>query len=73
MKNHYSILVQWSDEDNAYLVILPEFGPEPKTHGATYKQAIQHAQEVLELLTETYEANGWPMPEPRKHGTSVPA
>jgi predicted RNase H-like HicB family nuclease len=70
---HYSIVIRWSDEDQAYLVILPEFGPQPQTHGETYEEALTHAQEVLDLLIETYQAEGWKLPEPTKHSSSVPA
>ena len=73
MSHHYSIVIQWSDEDQAYLVILPEFGPNPQTHGDTYDLAISNAQEVLELLIETYQAEGWTLPEPAKHASRVPA
>jgi predicted RNase H-like HicB family nuclease len=52
MKSRYSILIQWSDEDQCYIVSLPEFGKYAKTHGDTYEEAIKNAQEVLELLIE---------------------
>src|SRR5438093_7862525 len=35
----YSMVIQWSDEDEAYIVSLPEFGG-CKTHGATYQEAV---------------------------------
>ena len=52
MKSHYSILIQWSNEDQCYIVSLPEFGKYAKTHGDTYEEAVKNAQEVLELLIE---------------------
>ena len=52
MKSHYSILIQWSDEDECYIVSLPEFGKYARTHGDTYEEAVKNAQEVLELLIE---------------------
>lgn len=64
MKSHYSILIQWSDEDQKYVVSLPEFGPYAHTHGDTYEEALQNAQEVLELLVETYSEQGKPLPQP---------
>jgi len=73
MNHHYSIVIRWSDEDQAYLVVLPEFGPQPQTHGATYDEAIKNAQEVLELLIDTYQAEGWKLPDPATHTSSVPA
>jgi antitoxin HicB len=52
MKSRYSILIQWSDEDQCYIVNLSEFSKYARTHGDTYEEAIKNAQEVLELLTE---------------------
>jgi predicted RNase H-like HicB family nuclease len=56
MNNQYSILIQWSQEDQKYIASLPEFGPYAHTHGNTYKEALKNAQEVLELLIEDYQA-----------------
>lgn len=55
MNLRYSILIQWSDEDQKYVVSLPEFGPYAHTHGNTYEEALKNAQEVLEPLVETYQ------------------
>ena len=64
MKLPYSIVIQWSDEDQKYIVSLPEFGPYAHTHGETYEEAIQNGQEVLELLIEDYQARGKSLPTP---------
>jgi predicted RNase H-like HicB family nuclease len=48
----YTVIIQWSDEDQAYVVSLPEWGPYCKTHGETYEEAARNAREVLELLME---------------------
>ena len=61
---HYSMLIQWSDEDEAFLVTLPEFGGGPKTHGDTYEEAVKNGREVLEGLIEIYQQDGLPLPEP---------
>lgn len=60
MKLRYSILIQWSDEDQCYIVSFPEFGKYAKTDGDTYEEAIKNAQEVLELLVE--DNNDLPQP-----------
>ena len=60
MKTHYSIIIQWSDEDSCYIASLPEFGPYALTHGETYEEALQNGQEVLELLMESTS----PLPPP---------
>ncbi len=67
MKLQYSVVIQWSEEDQAYLVTLPEFGPDPQTHGATYKEAVKHAQEVMQTLIEFYQELGRDLPPPRRY------
>ncbi len=64
MQSRYSILIRWSDEDQKYIVSLPEFGPYAHTHGDTYEEAAKNAPEVLELLIETYEEQGRSLPMP---------
>lgn len=51
----YSVLIQWSPEDQCYVVTLPEWG-NAHTHGDTYVEAAQNAQEALELLMEDEKA-----------------
>ncbi|EAZ93388.1 type II toxin-antitoxin system HicB family antitoxin [Crocosphaera chwakensis] len=65
MKSPYTIVILWSDEDQCYLVHLPEF-PTQKfhTHGDTYEEALKNAQEVLELLIEEYKEDGKSLPQP---------
>jgi antitoxin HicB len=72
MNLHYSVIIQWSDEDKAYLVILPEFDSQPQTHGETYEEAVTNAQEVLELLIESYQECGWELPTPKTYQSSIP-
>ncbi len=45
---HYSIVIQWSERDQAYLVSVPEL-PGRHTHGGTYQEALKNALEVIEL------------------------
>jgi predicted RNase H-like HicB family nuclease/antitoxin (DNA-binding transcriptional repressor) of toxin-antitoxin stability system len=67
----YSMIIQWSDEDQVYVVTLPEFGG-CKTHGETYEEAAIKGEEALVSLMEAHLADGKPLPEPAKLG-SVPA
>jgi len=46
----YTVIIQWSEEDHAYVVSLPEWGTGAKTHGVTYEEAARNDQEALELL-----------------------
>ena len=49
MKFRYSILIQWSDEDQKYIVSLPEFGPYAHTYGDTYEEALKNAVQDEEV------------------------
>ena len=69
---HYSMLIQWSDEDQAYLVTLPEwegrvFGP--VTHGDTYEQAVRNGREAMAALIASAEKHGESLPLPRVFAT----
>ena len=49
----YSMLIEWSQDDEAYLVTLPDwegrvFGP--VTHGETYEEAVARGKEALDSL-----------------------
>ena len=66
MNSHYTVIIQWSDEDQCYIVSLPEWGEFCHTHGDTYQEALKNAQEVLELLIETTLEEGKPLPQPKK-------
>ena len=59
----YSVTIQWSDEDQLYIATLPEF-PICHTHGKTYEEAVQQAEEVIELLIETLEEEKRQPPTP---------
>ena len=61
---HYSMLIQWSDEDDAYVVTVPEL-PGSMTHGATYAEAVRHGEDAIETWLETARAWGDPIPPPR--------
>jgi antitoxin HicB len=50
MKHKYAVIIQWSDQDDAYIATLPEWGTH--THGATYEEAARMAEEALDLLLE---------------------
>lgn len=64
---HYSVVIQWSNEDNLYIVSVPEL-PGCRTHGATYEEAIQQIQEVIELWIDASKEWGKPIPPPRLYG-----
>jgi antitoxin HicB len=70
---HYSMLIEWSEEDQAYLVTLPEWANRammPATHGNTYSEAVQHGQEVLEMLINSAQQDGEPLPSPKTYAAA---
>jgi antitoxin HicB len=64
-KLKYRMVIQWSDEDNCFLVALPDFpGQDWRTHGETYEEAVTKGKEALESLIESYLANRETLPKP---------
>ena len=62
-KQHYSMVIQWDDEDNIFVVSIPEL--KIKTHSKTYEEAIKNAQEVIDLWLEVAIQDGRPIPPPK--------
>ncbi len=66
----YSMVIRWSDEDQLYLVALPEWNQRVMnwncvTHGETYEAAAANGREVLQMLIDDELENGEPLPEPQ--------
>jgi antitoxin HicB len=62
----YSMLIEWSNLDNAYIVSFPEWERASHlahTHGSTYAEAAQKGQEMLEFLLDA-SAKGEALPVP---------
>ncbi len=62
------MVVQWSDDDQAYLVSLPEWEGRvfnPVTHGDSYEDAIKQAHEAVAALVASARQRSEPLPEPR--------
>ena len=61
----YPMIIQWSDEDDCFLMGLPDFpGQRWRTHGSTYELAVSNGIEALESLIIAHEATGESLPEP---------
>lgn len=63
----YTIVIQWSNEDDCFVVSPPDFEDvmQPVTHGETYAEAFENAQKVLELLVESAVEAGEVIPQPK--------
>jgi predicted RNase H-like HicB family nuclease len=69
----YTIIIQWSNEDNCFVVFLPEFKEvmQPVTYGENYQEAVENAQEVLGLLTESLLQENKYLPEIKSFYTPI--
>ncbi|HKV84348.1 MAG TPA: type II toxin-antitoxin system HicB family antitoxin [Ktedonobacterales bacterium] len=66
----YSIVIEWSDEDQTYVVILPEWADQylmPVGDGDTYEEALASARDALETFIQLAREDGKPLPEPRTY------
>lgn len=64
--NHlkYSVTIEWSDEDNLYIATVPEL-PGCRTHGKTYVEAAENADEAMRVWVGGAIKQGEPLPEPK--------
>lgn len=61
---HYSMTIEWSDEDQAYIVTVPEL-PGCRTHGLTYEDAVRQGQDAIESWIAAQRERGESVPPPR--------
>ncbi len=60
---HYAVVIEWSAEDDAFVVSVPDF-PEIHTHGATREEAATMANEVIALTLAAARQTGRTIPPP---------
>jgi predicted RNase H-like HicB family nuclease len=61
---NYEMIIWWSDEDNAYVVDVPEL-PGCMAHGATRQKAIRNAEDAIRLWLKTAREDRLEIPPPR--------
>jgi predicted RNase H-like HicB family nuclease len=61
---HYSMIIQWDEEDQIYVVSVPEL-PGCMTHGKTYKKAVKQGQDAIESWIKVAKELGRPIPPPK--------
>ena len=60
----YELIIYWSDEDDAYLVDVPEL-PGCMADGETYAEALANAETVMRMWIETARELGREVPTPK--------
>lgn len=60
--SNYSFNVFWSQPDQCYIALSPEF-EDLSAFGSTPEEALAEMQTVLAMAIETYEEKGWALPE----------
>ena len=62
--NRYEIIIYWSNEDQAFVVEVPEL-PGCMAHGNSYEEALANAKEAIQLWIDTANEFGDPVPVPK--------
>lgn len=60
----YEIILYWSQEDQAFIAEVPEL-PGCAADGATYQEALQNVEVVMQEWIETAKELGRLIPEPK--------
>ena len=64
MNSKYELIMYWSEEDNTFVVEVPEL-PGCMADGPTQNEALLNAQIVIDQWIETAEALGREIPKPK--------
>ena len=62
MNSNYSIVIQWSTQNECFVASLPEW-ENCNTQGKTYEEALENARKALAFLVESSVSEGKPLPE----------
>ena len=60
----FEIIIFWSNEDEVFVADVPELAG-CKAHGGSQREALDNAQEAIELWLDTARKFGDPIPEPK--------
>jgi predicted RNase H-like HicB family nuclease len=64
MDSKYEIIIFWSEEDNAFVVEVPEL-PGCMADGKTYQEALENAEQIIDEWIETAQEEGRLIPQPK--------
>lgn len=70
MAYQYALVIWYSEEDEAYLVEVPEL-PGCMADGETIEEAIQAAQSAIQLWIEAARKLGRPVPQPARSREAI--
>ena len=63
MQSRYELVIYWSDEDQGFVVEVPEL-PGCMADGASYQEAVKNVEIIIEEWIATAHALGRDIPEP---------
>lgn len=63
MQNRYELVIYWSDEDHCFVAEVPEL-PGCMADGASYQEAVNNVETIIEEWIDTAHALGRHIPEP---------
>lgn len=63
-KHRYEVIIYWSNDDKAYIAEVPELSG-CMSDGATYEEALQNVQVIIDEWIATAKSLNRPVPEPR--------
>ncbi len=66
---HYSMVIEWSDEDQVYVVTMPEL-PGCRTHGRSYAEAVRQGEDAIESWIDAARADGDQLPAPHTYAVA---
>ena len=61
MNSNYSIVIQWSTQNDCFVASLPEW--ECNIKGKTYEEALENARKAIAFLVESSVLKGKTLPE----------
>ncbi len=64
MEARYEMIIYWSDEDDAFVVEVPEL-PGCMADGPTYQEAVANAEVVIQEWLDVAQELRRPIPQPK--------
>lgn len=64
MTIRYELIIYWSDEDQSFIVEVPEL-PGCAADGETYQEAVQNVEVIIQEWIETAQSLDRPIPQPK--------